>query len=102
MRWHALGGCNGMTIFLCVTCGEGMAMIAAGPRDNIVIHPGDAPDLQPLPDWENSAGCCGPSGGSGLNRACPCGARVARLAADCWGPYEFHLDAKRVHVFDPS
>lgn len=81
---------------------EGVAVISAGPRNNIVIHPGDAPDIQPLPDWENSSGCCGPSGDSGLNRACPCGARVATLAADCWGPNEIHLDGKRVYGYDPS
>ncbi|MFC9297549.1 hypothetical protein ACFTWH_20900 [Streptomyces sp. NPDC057011] len=81
---------------------EGVAMISAGPCNNIVIHPEDAPALQPLPNWESSVGCCGPSGDSGLNRACPCGARVATLAADCWGPYELHLDAKRVYGYDPS
>lgn len=80
----------------------GVAMISAGPRHNIVIHPEDAPGLRPLPNGENGVGCCGPSGGSGLNRACPCGARVATLAADCMGPYELHLDAKRVHGHAPS
>ncbi len=77
-------------------------VISAGPRNDIVIHPDDAPPLRSLPNWENGEGCCGPSGGSGLNRACPCGARVATLAADCSGPYELHLDAKRVHGHDPS
>ncbi|MFE5681208.1 hypothetical protein ACFQ7B_39420 [Streptomyces erythrochromogenes] len=80
----------------------GVAMTSAGPRHNIVIHPEGAPDLRPLPNGENGVGCCGPSGGGGLNRACPCGARVATLAADCSGPYELHLDAERVHGHDPS
>ncbi|GHE33833.1 hypothetical protein GCM10017778_16080 [Streptomyces vinaceus] len=81
---------------------EGVAMVSAGPRNNIVIHPEDAPDLRPLPDGEKSGGCCGPSGDRGLNRACPCGARVATLAADCFGPYELHLDAMRAYGYNPS
>ncbi|MFG3495191.1 hypothetical protein [Streptomyces sp. NPDC047928] len=80
---------------------EGVLMISAGPRDNIVIDPEDASGLEPLPGWENSDGCCGPSGDRGPNRACPCGARVATLAADCYGPYELHLDAVRVYAVDP-
>ncbi|MEV7612417.1 hypothetical protein [Streptomyces sp. NPDC089799] len=84
------------------TVDQGVTVLSAGPRGNIVIHPEDAPALRPLPDWENSGGCCGPSGDSGLNRACPCGARVATLAADCFGPYELHLDAKRVHGHELS
>ncbi|WP_175607609.1 hypothetical protein [Peterkaempfera bronchialis] len=35
----------------------------------------------------------------GLNRACPCGAPVATLAADCFGPYEPHLDPVRTYAF---
>ena len=59
-----------------------------------------APGLQPLPGWANASGCCGPTGTDGLNRACACGARVATLAADCFGPYELHLDPVRVYPFD--
>ena len=81
---------------------EGLPLISAGPRNDVVIHPDDAPSLQALPNGENSEGCCGPSGNSGLNRACPCGARVATLAADCFGPYELHLDALRVYGFEPD
>ncbi|MFI5494534.1 hypothetical protein [Actinoplanes sp. NPDC051859] len=59
-------------------------VISAGTRDTVVVHPEDAPGLQPLPDWKNSSGCCGPAGYEGLNRACHCGAPVATLAADCY------------------
>jgi hypothetical protein len=70
-------------------------VISAGTRDTIVIHPDDGLGLQPLPDWENSYGCCGPTGNQGLNRACLCGVPVTTLAADCFGPYELHLDPVR-------
>lgn len=72
--------------------GEEGYIISAGVRDTVLVHPEDAPGLHPLPNWENSYGCCGPTGDEGLNRACPCGAAVATLAADCFGPYELHLD----------
>ncbi|MCW3817382.1 hypothetical protein ONA91_23305 [Micromonospora sp. DR5-3] len=72
-------------------------VISAGPRNTVVIHPDDAPALQPLPNWENSSGCCGPTGQHGPNRACPCGNQLATLAADCYTPYELHLDPVRVH-----
>ena len=75
-------------------------VISAGVRDTVVVHPDDAPELLPLPGWENSSGCCGPLGIDGLNRACPCGARVATLAGDCVGPYELHLDPVRTYAFD--
>lgn len=75
-------------------------MVSAGQRNDIVIHPLDAASLQPLPNWENSIGCCGPAGDHGLNRACPCGAPVATLAADCYGPYELHLNPLRVSALD--
>ena len=75
---------------------EGDLMISAGPRNNVVLHPDDAPTLASLPGGENCVGCCGPSGDQGLNRACPCGARVATLAADCYGPHELHLHAEAV------
>ncbi|MFJ5118333.1 hypothetical protein [Kitasatospora sp. NPDC088548] len=73
-------------------------VISAGATGTVLAHPEDAPDLQPLPGWENSYGCCGPTGDSGLNRACPCGAPVATLAADCFGPYELHLDPVRTYA----
>lgn len=74
-------------------------VISAGTRNTIVLHPDDAVALQPLPRWENSTGCCGPNGTEGANRACPCGARIATLAADCSGPYELHLDPLRTYAF---
>lgn len=83
-----------------LTCIDGSFVISAGTRNTVVLHPDDAPELQPLPDWENSTGCCGPSGTYGLNRACPCGARIATLAADCSGPYELHLDPLKIYSLD--
>lgn len=74
-------------------------LISAGTRHTVLVHPDNATDLQPLPNWENSNGCCGPTGDEGLNRACPCGAPVATLAADCFGPYELHLDPVRTYAF---
>ncbi|MFF8413977.1 hypothetical protein [Streptomyces omiyaensis] len=74
-------------------------VVSAGSRRTVLVHPDDAAGLQPLPDWKNSAGCCGPAGAQGLNRACPCGAPVATLAADCFGPYELHLDPVRTCAF---
>lgn len=85
-----------------MTCVDGVLVVSAGQRNNIVIHPLDAAGLQPLPNGENSIGCCGPAGNSGLNRACACGAPVATLAADCYGPYELHLDPLHVDALDPG
>lgn len=65
----------------------------------MLVHPDDADNLQPLPNWENSKGCCGPTGNEGNNRACSCGAPVATLAGDCSGPYELHLDPIRTYAF---
>ncbi|MFE3458553.1 hypothetical protein ACFXKD_13505 [Nocardiopsis aegyptia] len=70
-------------------------LISAGTRHTVVVHPADAADLRIPPTGENSRGCCGPTGDEGLNRACTCGAPVATLAADCYGPYELHLDPVR-------
>ena len=75
-------------------------VVSAGPRDTIVVHPDDVPDLQPLPRWENSTGCCGPNGTEGPNWVCLCGARIGTLAADCFGPYELHLAPVRTYAFE--
>ncbi|MFD5550040.1 hypothetical protein ACFWJQ_25375 [Streptomyces goshikiensis] len=79
--------------------GEEGFVISAGVRGTVLMYPEDAPDLRPLPNWENSSGCCGPTGNEGLNRSCSCGAAVATLAADCFGPYELHLDPVRTYAF---
>jgi hypothetical protein len=71
-------------------CREEGFVISAGSRQTVLLHPADAAGLQPLANWENCNGCCGPTGDEGLNRACPCGAPVAPLVADCFGPYELH------------
>ncbi|MEV6731423.1 hypothetical protein [Streptomyces sp. NPDC051364] len=70
-----------------LVCHEEGFVISAGIRQTVLVHPDDAAGLQPLPNWENSNGCCGPTGNEGINRACPCGAPIATLAADCFGPY---------------
>lgn len=80
-------------------CREEGFVISAGSRQTVLVHPDDAAGLQPLPNGKNSTGCCGPAGDEGLNRACPCGAPVATLAADCFGPYELHLDPVRTYAF---
>lgn len=72
---------------------------ATGSRHTVLVHPDYAAGLQPLPNWENSGGCCGPRGDEGLNRACPCGAPVATLAADCFGPFALRLDPVRTYAF---
>ncbi|MDI9883653.1 hypothetical protein QMZ92_04370 [Streptomyces sp. HNM0645] len=82
-----------------VVCREEGCVISAGSRQAVLLHPDDAAGLQPLPNWENSKGCCGPTGDEGLNRACPCGAPVATLTADCFGPYELRLDPVRTYAF---
>ncbi|MFH8640352.1 hypothetical protein [Streptomyces goshikiensis] len=79
--------------------GEEGFVISAGVRGTVLMYPEDAPALRPLPNWENNSGCCGPAGNEGLNRACSCGAAVATLAADCFGPYELHLDPVRTYAF---
>ncbi|MFG2573751.1 hypothetical protein [Streptomyces sp. NPDC048481] len=81
-----------------VVCREEGYVISAGARRTPLLHPDDAGGLQPRPDWENSGGCCGPSGNEGLNLACPCGAPVATLAADCFGPFELHLGPVRTYA----
>lgn len=78
----------------------GTFVISAGVTNSVVVNPDDAPHLRPLTDGANSLGCCGPSGEYGLNRACPCGAPIATLTADCMGPYELHLDPVRAYAFD--
>lgn len=82
-----------------LVCNEEGFVISAGVTDTVLVNPEDAVALQPLPNWENSMGCCGPTGDEGLNRACACGAPVATLAADCFGPYELHLDPLRTYAF---
>lgn len=82
-----------------VVCRDEGFVISAGSRQTVLVHPDDAAGLQPLPNWENSNGCCGATGDEGLNRACPCGAPVATLAADCFGPFELHLDPVRTYAF---
>ncbi|WUD76950.1 hypothetical protein OG937_37250 [Streptomyces sp. NBC_00510] len=77
-------------------------VVSAGCRNTVVMNPEDAPGLQPLPGRRNSSGCCGPAGNQGLNRACPCGAPVATLAADCSGPFELHLDPVRAYAYSPG
>ncbi|RKN60008.1 hypothetical protein D7231_33725 [Streptomyces klenkii] len=64
-----------------------------------MVHPKDAPDLHLTGPLSIHQGCCGPLGTGGRNMACPCGALVATLAADCMGPHELHLDPLRVYAY---
>ncbi|MEU5597817.1 hypothetical protein [Streptomyces sp. NPDC020298] len=67
-------------------------LMSAGPRDTLVVHPEDTRGLlEPNPAC-TEFGCCGPPGRNGPNWVCPgCGAEVATLFADCYGPYETHF-----------
>ena len=69
---------------------------SAGPRDTVVLNPDEIAGLAVI--RERSDGCCGPIGRRGPNRACRCGSPVATLAADCYGPYEVHLDPARTRT----
>ncbi|MFF3068938.1 hypothetical protein ACFVSN_02025 [Kitasatospora sp. NPDC057904] len=71
-------------------------LVSAGPRNTVVLHPEDAPGLQPHPDWKHSGGCCGLNGQSGMNQLCPCGVEVGTLISECNTAYELHLDPSRV------
>jgi hypothetical protein len=75
--------------------------VSAGPRNTIIVHPDDVPDLVPFVDGDNQAGCCGPTGANGPNLACRCGSRLGTWAADCMGPNELHLDPLRVAAWPP-
>lgn len=80
--------------------GDGF-LTSAGPRNTIVLHPDDAPDL--LPDLEGDhTGCCGWHGQSGLNRLCLCGAAVGTEIRECYTAYALHLDPAQVHALDAS
>ncbi|MEO3746097.1 hypothetical protein [Plantactinospora sp. B5E13] len=75
---------------------DGVFVLSAGPRNTIVVHPDDAHSLRPHPEDSRLTGCCGPNGTEGPNLVCPCGAEVATLMADCYGPRELHFDPYRV------
>lgn len=76
----------------------GVLLVAAGPRNSFVLHPDDVLPLDFHPDLDRLGGCCGPSGDKGVNRVCACGAEVATVFGDCYGPYETHLDADAVRA----
>ncbi|MEV0897928.1 hypothetical protein [Actinoplanes sp. NPDC049802] len=83
----------------CVLVTDGF-LISAGTRNNVIIHPDDAPLLQDSPDYKTLTGCHGPDGRHRRNQVCPCGAAVATLTADCTGPHELHLDPIRTYPLD--
>lgn len=79
----------------------GMAdLVSTGPRNTVIVHPDDTPDLRQAAVPASHHGCCGPWGTSGRNMACVCGTLVATLAADRMGPHELHLDPVRVYGYD--
>ncbi|GAA2999868.1 hypothetical protein GCM10020229_10200 [Kitasatospora albolonga] len=60
-------------------------------------NPRAAPGLQPVRDLTlERIGCCGLSGGGGMNRHRPCGAPVGTEISDCSTPYELHLGPGQV------
>lgn len=72
-------------------------LVSAGPRGTVVLHPGDAPGLEPVRALSfDDVGCCGLSGRGGMNRRCPCGAPMGTEVSDCSTPYELHLDPGQV------
>ncbi len=70
-------------------CAEGVEVVSGGPRDTLLLHPEDIPDLA----WLNSGevGCCGLPGDMGPNRKCSCGAPIGTEMSECYTPYEFHV-----------
>ncbi|MBA9004237.1 hypothetical protein [Thermomonospora cellulosilytica] len=69
-------------------------VISAGMTNSVVVHPDDVPDLQPLPDWANSAGCCGLQAHTGsispalVVSPSPPWPQIARVRTSCtWIPY---------------
>lgn len=70
-------------------------LVSAGPRNTVVIHPDDAPELWTHPGSEHF-GCCGFHGENGMNRLCPCGNAVGTVISECYTAYELHLDPSRV------
>lgn len=60
-------------------------MVAAGPRETVLIHPDDARGLRPHPDRSRRNGCCRLDGLDGPNLVCArCGAEIATEVSDCW------------------
>ncbi|KPC78227.1 hypothetical protein [Streptomyces sp. NRRL S-4] len=74
--------------------GDGFLM-SGGPRNTIVLHCDDAPELHTDRDGDHS-GCCGLHGWNGPNQLCSCGASVGTKISECYTAYELHLDPARV------
>ncbi|WP_330459991.1 hypothetical protein OIB37_25840 [Streptomyces sp. NBC_00820] len=67
-------------------------LVSAGPRDTLVVHPEDSAAFLARDPASRGTGCCGESGTEGPNRVCGgCGAPVATLFSECYGPYEIHF-----------
>lgn len=70
--------------------------LSHGPRDAIVITPGDIRGTVLIPE-RCDGGCCGPDGRSGPNLACAqCGAEVATRIDDCGRWQAVWLDPRGV------
>ncbi|MFE5627369.1 hypothetical protein ACFQ8S_35555 [Streptomyces virginiae] len=68
---------------------EGIEMVSGGPRNTLLLHPEDMPDLSWLSTGE--VNCCGAPGDMGPNRGCRCGAPIGTEMSECYTPYELHL-----------
>jgi hypothetical protein len=78
--------------------GQGFLM-SAGPRDTLVVHPGDARERLEHNPATTEFGCCGPPGREGPNAVCGgCGAVAATEFRDCTGAYETHFLPEAVRV----
>ncbi|MFD6277845.1 hypothetical protein ACFWFI_20095 [Streptomyces sp. NPDC060209] len=75
--------------------------MSGGPRNTIVLHADDAPELRTDRDGDHS-GCCGLHGQNGLNQLCPCGTAVGTRTSECYTAYELHLDPAFARPEDPG
>ncbi|MFE4412124.1 hypothetical protein [Streptomyces sp. NPDC056821] len=66
-------------------------LMSAGPRDTLVVGPEDTAGFLSYNPACQEHGCCGATGQEGPNQVCGgCGAVVATLFGECYGPYETH------------
>ncbi|MGW2763843.1 hypothetical protein [Streptomyces sp. NPDC001275] len=67
-------------------------LMSAGPRDTLVVGPEDTVGFLSYNPACREHGCCGATGQEGPNQVCAgCGAVVATLFGECYGPYETHF-----------
>ncbi|SBT50530.1 hypothetical protein [Micromonospora auratinigra] len=59
-------------------------LVAAGPRNTVLINPDDLLVRRLINDASRLNGCCGLDGTDGPNLLCGCGAEIATETSDCW------------------